>query len=150
MSGATDPVHRGLWHRPLEKRTESLPAYPSLHTPLTKEQKMIAGMAFNLLCLFIRWVFSALLAIYRVTELKEGIRGRIIQTEVYFSVSSCPILPLLFDLSSPSVLHGGMITLAIFTLNVAHPGFLLYRVSEEERRERKELDAEGDVKGLDV
>ncbi|KAJ6493452.1 RTA1 like protein-domain-containing protein [Mycena sanguinolenta] len=118
---------RFLKQRPLAKHTKSLAAYPSLPAPLTKRQKvMIAGMAFNLLCLFIR-------AIYRVIELKEGFRGRIIQTEVYFSV-----------------LDGGMIALAIFTFNVAHPGFLLYRVPEEERRERKELDAEGDVKGLDV
>ncbi|KAJ7828784.1 RTA1 like protein-domain-containing protein [Mycena olivaceomarginata] len=68
-------------------------------------------------------------AIYRVIELNDGFRGRIIQTEVYFTV-----------------LDGGMLTLAIFAFNFAHPGFLLYRVPEEKTRESKEgLEMEGRV-----
>ncbi|KAF8212653.1 RTA1 like protein-domain-containing protein [Mycena galopus ATCC 62051] len=102
---------RFLSHRPLSKYTKHLTSPASKPAPLTQRQKiMIGAMAFNLLCLFIR-------AIYRVIELKEGFRGRIMQTEVYFSV-----------------LDGGMIALAIFTFNFAHPGFLLYRVPEKQQR----------------
>lgn len=62
---------------------------------------MIGALVFNLTCLFIR-------AVYRTAELSEGWDGRIISTQVYFNV-----------------LDGGMVTLAIFTLNMLHPGLLL-------------------------
>ncbi|KAJ7719311.1 RTA1 like protein-domain-containing protein [Mycena metata] len=62
---------------------------------------MIGALAFNTTCLLIR-------AIYRTLELIDGFEGRIISTERYFNV-----------------LDGGMITLAIFTLNLAHPGIFL-------------------------
>ncbi|KAJ7793298.1 RTA1 like protein-domain-containing protein [Mycena olivaceomarginata] len=47
-------------------------------------------------------------SIYRLIELLGGWNGRIIHTEVYFNV-----------------LDGGMVVLAIFTFNFAHPGLLL-------------------------
>ncbi|KAK0457343.1 RTA1-like protein, partial [Desarmillaria tabescens] len=66
---------------------------------LTKNLKcLIAALAFSTVCLFIR-------AEYRVIELEDGWGGRIITTEVYFNV-----------------LDGAMITLAIYTVNLSHPG----------------------------
>ncbi|KAJ7512201.1 RTA1 like protein-domain-containing protein [Mycena galericulata] len=62
---------------------------------------MIGALGFNTTCLLIR-------AIYRTLELLNGFEGRIISTERYFNV-----------------LDGGMITLAIFTLNFVHPGIFL-------------------------
>ncbi|KAJ7122161.1 RTA1-like protein [Mycena epipterygia] len=62
---------------------------------------MIYALAFSTLVLFIR-------SIYRIIELAAGWHGRIMHTEVYFNV-----------------LDGGMIVLAIFTINFAHPGRLL-------------------------
>jgi len=70
--------------------------------PMDKRmQIMIAALIFNTTCLFIR-------AVYRTIELSDGWNGRIISTQVYFNV-----------------LDGAMVTLAIYTLNFAHPGFLL-------------------------
>ncbi|KAJ7506174.1 RTA1-like protein [Mycena galericulata] len=66
-----------------------------------KLKTMIAALAFSTLVLFIR-------SIYRIIELATGWHGRIIHTEVYFNV-----------------LDGGMVVLAIFTINFAHPGRLL-------------------------
>ncbi|KAJ7503824.1 RTA1 like protein-domain-containing protein [Mycena galericulata] len=66
-----------------------------------KLKTMIAALAFSTLVLSIR-------AIYRIVELAGGWHGRIIHTEVYFNV-----------------LDGGMVVLAIFTINFAHPGRLL-------------------------
>jgi hypothetical protein len=47
-------------------------------------------------------------SIYRIIELATGWNGRILHTELYFDV-----------------LDGGMVILAIFTMNIAHPGRLL-------------------------
>ncbi|KAJ7228097.1 RTA1-domain-containing protein [Mycena rebaudengoi] len=69
---------------------------------LTPRLKIINGARlFSTTVLFIR-------SIYRTIELGSGWNGRIIHTEVYFNV-----------------LDGGMVVLAIFTMNFAHPGFLL-------------------------
>ncbi|KAJ7169215.1 RTA1-like protein [Mycena crocata] len=74
----------------------------SLRGALTPSLKaMLAAMALSTTCLFIR-------SVYRIIELTDGWRGRIIHTEVYFNV-----------------LDGGMVVLAIFVLNFAHPGLLL-------------------------
>ncbi|KAJ6476490.1 RTA1-like protein [Mycena vitilis] len=62
---------------------------------------MICALAFSTLALFIR-------SIYRIVELAGGWQGRVLHTEVYFNV-----------------LDGGMVVLAIYTLNLAHPGRLL-------------------------
>ncbi|KAJ7226607.1 RTA1-like protein [Mycena rebaudengoi] len=66
-----------------------------------KANTMIAGLALSTLVLTIR-------SIYRIVELAQGWDGRILRTEVYFNV-----------------LDGGMITIAMFVLNFAHPGRLL-------------------------
>ncbi|KAF7341349.1 hypothetical protein MVEN_01871400 [Mycena venus] len=62
---------------------------------------MLVALAFSTTVLFIR-------SIYRLIELSGGWEGPVIRTEVYFNV---------FD--------GGMVTLAIFTLNFVHPGIFL-------------------------
>ncbi|KIM55354.1 hypothetical protein SCLCIDRAFT_304481 [Scleroderma citrinum Foug A] len=62
---------------------------------------MIASLCSATVCVLIR-------AVYRTCELAQGWNGNIITTEVYFNV---------FD--------GGMMVLAMYTLNIAHPGFLL-------------------------
>ncbi|KAJ6498226.1 RTA1 like protein-domain-containing protein [Mycena vulgaris] len=71
---------------------------------------MIAVLMFSTLVLLIR-------SIYRIIELSTGWHGRIIETEVYFNM-----------------LDGGMVVLAIFVINFAHPGRLL----EEQRRAPEE------------
>ncbi|KAI0058666.1 RTA1-domain-containing protein [Artomyces pyxidatus] len=62
---------------------------------------LLLGLSFLTLLIFIR-------SVYRTIELSDGWHGRIIQTEVYFDV-----------------LDGAMITLAMFTMNFCHPGYLL-------------------------
>ncbi|KAJ7780048.1 RTA1-domain-containing protein [Mycena maculata] len=62
---------------------------------------MLCALACSNTLLFIR-------SVYRIIELSTGWSGRIIQTEVYFNV-----------------LDGGMVVLAIYVMNIAHPGFLL-------------------------
>ncbi|KAF7325255.1 RTA1-like protein [Mycena venus] len=71
---------------------------------------MISALSFSTLVLFAR-------SIYRMAELADGWTGRIITTEVYFNV---------FD--------AGMVTLAIFTMNIAHPGMLLGSPKDETKR----------------
>jgi hypothetical protein len=85
-----------------------------------KLKTMIAALVFSTLVLFIRCVPFHFIAcrdcaqklryssIYRILELATGWNGRVMHTEVYFN---------LFD--------GGMVILAIFTTNFAHPGRLL-------------------------
>ncbi|KAI0651904.1 RTA1-domain-containing protein [Trametes meyenii] len=53
-------------------------------------------------------IFLVIRSVYRMIELIDGFTGKIIQTEVYFNI---------FD--------GAMVVLAIYTLNVLHPGWLL-------------------------
>jgi len=69
-----------------------------------KMQLMVVALCFSTLCLLIR-------AVYRTIELADGWDGRIISTQVLFNV-----------------LDGAMITLAMYTMNFAHPGLLLGRV----------------------
>ncbi|KAF8192122.1 RTA1-like protein [Pholiota molesta] len=59
---------------------------------------MAYGLTFSTLVLFIRGV-------YRIIELAGGWNGRVIHTQVYFNV-----------------LDGMMVVLAIYTINVVHPG----------------------------
>jgi len=70
-----------------------------------KMQLMIAALLFSTLCLIIR-------AVYRTIELADGWEGTIIGTQVLFNV-----------------LDGAMITLAMYTMNFAHPGLLLGRIT---------------------
>ncbi|KAJ7850858.1 RTA1 like protein-domain-containing protein [Mycena leptocephala] len=95
----TDFLLRYLRNRPIGHGSEQA---PSTTVPLGRKMKLLVyALAFNTTCLFIR-------AVYRVIELSDGWSGRIITTQAYFNV-----------------LDGAMITLAILTLNVAHPGQLL-------------------------
>ncbi|KAK0203207.1 RTA1-domain-containing protein [Desarmillaria ectypa] len=72
---------------------------PGPRVDLTENLKcLIAALVFSTICLFIR-------AEYRVIELEDGWGGKIITTEVYFNV-----------------LDGAMITLAIYIVNLFHPG----------------------------
>lgn len=61
-------------------------------------QLMLCGMALCTLCIFIR-------SVYRTVELANGWAGPVISTERYFDW-----------------LDGGLVTLAIYTLNFIHPG----------------------------
>jgi len=72
---------------------------------------MIIALMFDTTCLFIR-------AVYRTLELADGWTGTIITTQWYFNA---------FD--------AGMITLAIYTLNLAHPGRLLADASVVQPKE---------------
>ncbi|KAF9072979.1 RTA1-like protein [Rhodocollybia butyracea] len=68
---------------------------------LTRRLKLQAfALVLMTTCLWIR-------SVYRTIELADGWTGRIITTQVYFDV-----------------LDGGMVTLAIFTLNFVHPALL--------------------------
>ncbi|KAG1883255.1 RTA-like protein, partial [Suillus subluteus] len=62
-----------------------------------KLQLMLFGMAFCTLCIFIR-------SVYHTVELANGWAGPVISTERYFNW-----------------LDGGMVTLALYTLNFFHP-----------------------------
>jgi hypothetical protein len=64
--------------------------------------------------------------VYRTIELADGWNGRIISTEVYFSALN-PISSRrkIVILSKLDVLDGAMVTMAMYALNIAHPGFLL-------------------------
>ncbi|KAF8878965.1 hypothetical protein BD779DRAFT_1676648 [Infundibulicybe gibba] len=62
---------------------------------------LIISLVFSTTCLFIR-------SVYRTVELVGGFTGKVFKTEVYFNA-----------------LDGGMVILAMFTLNLAHPGLLL-------------------------
>lgn len=93
---------------------------------LTPKMRLLLGaLVFNTTCLFIR-------AVYRVIELSDGWTGRIIQTQVYFNV-----------------LDGAMITLAIITLNVGHPGALL-GLRHAPQKTVMEKDADGSEEVLET
>ncbi|KAF8990476.1 RTA1 like protein-domain-containing protein [Cyathus striatus] len=72
---------------------------------MTRRLQLMSGaLIFSTLSLFIR-------AVYRTIELSDGWNGRIISTEVYFNV-----------------LDGAMVILAMYTVNILHPGVLLSEV----------------------
>ncbi|KAJ6624747.1 RTA1-like protein, partial [Mycena sp. CBHHK59/15] len=88
----------------------------SIRATMDKNLKiMICALVFSTIVLFIR-------SIYRIIELATGWDGRIIHTEVYFNV-----------------LDGGMVVLAIFTMNLFHPGMFLESTRAAERNELKSL-----------
>jgi hypothetical protein len=74
-----------------------------------KLKHMAYAMVFMTTCLFIR-------AIYRTIELSGGWNGRVISTQVYFNV-----------------LDGAMVILAVYTMNLAHPGRLLGVSSDDNK-----------------
>ncbi|KAF8901514.1 RTA1-domain-containing protein [Gymnopilus junonius] len=77
---------------------------------------MSVALLFSTTCLFIR-------SVYRTIELTDGWEGRIIGTQVLFNV-----------------LDGAMVTLAIFTINFAHPGLLLGRRSGFVKTTKREVE----------
>ncbi|KAG7086943.1 hypothetical protein E1B28_002860 [Marasmius oreades] len=82
------------------RRTTKDPA--SHHSPLdTRRQILLFALVITTLLLFIR-------AIYRLVELGGGWSGKVAQTEWFFNV-----------------FEAGLVTLAFFIWNVAHPSLLL-------------------------
>lgn len=74
-----------------------------------KIKHMAYGLVFMTTCLFVR-------AIYRTVELSGGWDGRVISTQLYFNV-----------------LDGAMVVLAVYTMNLAHPGRLLGGSSDDNK-----------------
>ncbi|KAK0222298.1 RTA1 like protein-domain-containing protein [Armillaria fumosa] len=70
---------------------------------------MIRALVFSTICLTVR-------AIYRTIELADGWDGKVIHTQAYFNV---------FD--------GAMVILAIYSLNCAHPGYMIGRGMGKDR-----------------
>ena len=90
----------------------------SISSKITSSEKDLRALPTNVRLMFLgvgiatTWVFIR--SIYRTVEFANGWTGRIVSTETYFNV-----------------LDGAPIVLAMFTLNVFHPGWLL---REEENR----------------
>ncbi|KAF8873935.1 RTA1-like protein [Infundibulicybe gibba] len=105
------------------KRKSSLEVnggWPGARGPTDKHLRIMSiALVFSTICLFIR-------SIYRTIELADGWTGRIITTQVYFNV-----------------LDGAMVILAIFTLNFAHPGWLLKNQTSDVVNEGKRGLREG-------
>ncbi|TFY79769.1 hypothetical protein EWM64_g4240 [Hericium alpestre] len=99
---ATEFLARYWTNRPFRRRVDTLRDAPDKKMHMQPRMKlMIFGMVFMTILLFIR-------SVYRTIELSDGWNGRVISTQVYFNV-----------------LDGAAIVLAMFTLNVFHPGLLL-------------------------
>lgn len=67
-------------------------------------------------------------AIYRTAELADGWDGKIIRTQVYFSMSTCNSSRSVILIDSDitiDVLDAMMVTLAMYATNFFHPGRLL-------------------------
>lgn len=79
---------------------------------------MLCGMAFCTLCIFIR-------SVYRTVELADGWDGPVITTERYFDW-----------------LDGGMVTLAIYTLNFFYPGILVTKDNPLTHASQQSIDEE--------
>ncbi|KAI6132910.1 RTA1-domain-containing protein [Pisolithus croceorrhizus] len=95
---------RYAYDQPLKPPADDMERHQAIAYKLGIDPRMkisLYAMGFSTTCLFIR-------AIYRTVELTDGWNGRIISTQLYFNV-----------------LDGGMVALAISTLNVFHPGFLI-------------------------
>lgn len=108
---------RYMRNRPPQRFTMEQRSFLDRGELTRKIQLMLAGLALNSVCLFIR-------AVYRTIELSEGWTGRIIQTQLYFNV-----------------LDGAMIVLAIYTFNFAHPGKLLEANSSKRLLPTNHLEA---------
>ncbi|KAF7341318.1 hypothetical protein MVEN_01868100 [Mycena venus] len=98
---ALDFTQRYIRDKPARTRTGNLETSAARGALTPRLKFMLGALAFSTTVLFIR-------SVYRLIELSGGWTGRIIRTEVYFNV-----------------LDGGMVTLAIFTLNFVHPGVFL-------------------------
>ncbi|KAI0810933.1 RTA1-domain-containing protein [Irpex lacteus] len=101
-----------FWHdRPVRKSVTDADTQ-RLRFVDRKTKLMLFGLGLSSLFIFIR-------SVYRTIELSDGWSGRIISTQVLFNV-----------------LDGAMITLACFTLNFLHPGFLLGNAQEWKSRKK--------------
>jgi len=87
---------------------ETLNTAPARQAMGSRLRLMIWGMGLTTLFLLIR-------AIYRTIELSGGFNSAIMREQVVFDI-----------------LDGGMVALAMYTLNVFHPGLLLRQVDEDE------------------
>ncbi|KAI0721809.1 RTA1 like protein-domain-containing protein [Fomitopsis betulina] len=97
MIFATEFIIHYLLDRPLHKSEQR-----RARGELTKKTKlMLMGLVFSSILIYIR-------SIYRTIELADGFRGYIMSIERYFDW-----------------LDGGMVTLAMFSMNFLHPGQLL-------------------------
>ncbi|KAJ7183931.1 RTA1 like protein-domain-containing protein [Mycena filopes] len=103
---AVEFVWRYTAEKPLS-RSFSPASHPQLGALTPRLKMLIGALGLNTFLLIVR-------AIYRTVELIDGFAGPIISTQVYFNV---------FD--------GAMIVLAIFIMNIAHPGRLLATDSDE-------------------
>ncbi|KAJ7192557.1 RTA1 like protein [Mycena pura] len=116
---------RYAYNRPLKWRTTARAAMD------TNTATMSYALAFSTLVILVR-------SVYRIIQLSSGWQGRIMRTELYFNV-----------------LDGGMIALAIWTFNFAHPGRLLGASTPETpsdyglalKRGSGESDAQPDAAG---
>ncbi|PPQ82458.1 hypothetical protein CVT25_007255 [Psilocybe cyanescens] len=97
--------YRYIKRRPFEGRTQT---YGNLPVGGTHDGRLTPNIKLMSYTLFFSAIFFFIRSIYRVAELADGWNGRIIQTQVYFNV-----------------LDGAMIILAIYSLNIFHPGRLL-------------------------
>ncbi|KZV76205.1 RTA1-domain-containing protein [Peniophora sp. CONT] len=97
-----------LWHYIHDRPFRRSYVYEQRSQTPRRLKLMLLGMGIMTVLLFIR-------SVYRTAELANGWKGKIITTEWPFD---------LFD--------GAMVTLAMFSLNVIHPGFFL--VPEEHPR----------------
>ncbi|PBK62182.1 RTA1 like protein [Armillaria solidipes] len=104
------------YDRPFTRRRNRNLSSRTLSSPNTERgvidkglKYMIRALAFSTVCLIVR-------AIYRTIELADGWDGKVIHTQAYFNV---------FD--------GAMVILAIYILNVAHPGYMIGRGMGKDR-----------------
>ncbi|KAI0711086.1 RTA1 like protein-domain-containing protein [Fomitopsis betulina] len=98
MALAAEFVLRFLWKRPVRTAANSAIGQSAFDT---NTKRMLVGLTLSSLCIYIR-------SVYRTIELSNGWTGYIIHTQRYFNW-----------------LDGGMICLAMFAMNIFHPGLLL-------------------------
>ncbi|KAJ6458326.1 RTA1-domain-containing protein [Mycena vitilis] len=104
-------------------RDKPLRASSSARGVFTRRLRIMLGaLAFSTIVLVIRRVQH--LSIYRVIELTGGWDGPVIRTEVYFNI---------FD--------GGMVVLAMLTLNLAHPGLMLRSPAKEQAMKLQSMES---------
>ncbi|KAF9790457.1 RTA1-domain-containing protein [Thelephora terrestris] len=106
---AIEFIFRYLNDKPFQ-RPDNEP--PTGNYYLDKKMKtMLLGTSFSSLAIYVR-------SVYRTIELTDGWNGRIITTEIYFNT-----------------MDGAMIVLAMYCLNVFHPGRLLGPFTSIEKAE---------------
>ncbi|KZT00333.1 RTA1-domain-containing protein [Laetiporus sulphureus 93-53] len=114
MALAVEFVLRFLWDRPLRMAESTISGYS-----LDRNTKLVlTGMALSSVCVFIR-------SVYRTIELADRWKGHIIRIERFFDW-----------------LDGGMISLAMFAVNVFHPGILIGPVEQWKQKIRSEEDVD--------